>query len=98
MGMEEVTLKENNDLGPISDHKLIENYLQDCILRGYSAETIRTHGSRLEIIAEYLQREAKSFLDVDKFVLRDILEYLKNERDVGFKTQKQLLFCSFKLL
>ena len=88
MGMEEVTLKENIDLGPVSDRRLIENYLQDCILRGYSAETIRTHGSRLEIIAGYLQREAKSFLDVDKFVLRGVLEYLKNERDVGFKTQK----------
>jgi len=67
---------------------LIEDYLSDCLLRGYSPETIRTHGSRLRTMASYLNKKRLTFKDVDKFVLRDILHHLRKEREIGFKTQK----------
>ncbi len=71
-----------------SDFALIERFLDDCRLRGYSPETIRSHGSNLRTVARFLEGIGLTFRDVDRDVLRRILVYLKEDRKVGFKTQK----------
>ena len=71
-----------------SDFELIEWFLDDCRLRGYSPETIRSHGSNMRTVARFLESSGLTFKDVDKDVLRRVLVYLKNDREVGYKTQK----------
>jgi len=71
-----------------SDFVLIERFLDDCRLRGYSPETIRSHGSNLRTLAKFLAGIGLTFRDVDRNVLRRILVYLREVRRVGFKTQK----------
>jgi len=71
-----------------SDSALIERFLDDCRLRGYSMETIRSHGSNLRTVARFLEGVGLTFRDVDRDALRNILLYLKNRRKVGYKTQK----------
>jgi integrase/recombinase XerD len=71
-----------------SDYELIDRFIGDCRLRGYSPETIRSHRSNLRTIARYLSGSGKSFLDLDKDVLREVLIYLKDVRKVTYKTQK----------
>ena len=68
------------------DWGLITDFLDDCKLRDYSPETIRSHRSNLRTIARYLSRISLSFTGVDKHVLKRILDYLRNERGVGHKT------------
>jgi len=70
------------------NYRLIEGFIGDCGLRGYSPETIRSHRSNLRTIARFLSSIEKSFIDVDKEVLREVLIYLKDVRKVTFKTQK----------
>ena len=48
-------------------------------------ETIRGYLSNVKIFFEFLRREKVSILEVDKFVLRDFLRYLKNERKNSVK-------------
>ena len=70
------------------DFELIDRFIEDCQLRGYSPETIRSHRSNLRTIARYLHEINNTFLDVDKDVLREILVYLRETRKVVYKTQK----------
>ena len=62
------------------------DFLEDCNLWGYTPETIRSHRSNLRTIARFLNTHRLGFTDVDKTVLRDILDYLRNERKVSQKT------------
>jgi integrase/recombinase XerD len=71
-----------------SDYELIEGFIGDCELRGYSPETMRSHRSNLRTIARFLSSIEKSFIFVDKEVLREVLTYLKDVRKVTYKTQK----------
>ena len=68
------------------DMGLINDFMEDCKLRGYSPETIRSHRSNLRTIAKFLNNHMLSFTDVGMTVLRDTLDYLKNERKVSQKT------------
>ncbi len=70
-----------------ADFELIDKFVEDCVLRGYSPETIRSHRSNLRTIARFLHDIDRSFLDVDKDVLRELLVYLKGVRKVVYKTQ-----------
>lgn len=70
------------------DLELIDRFIVDCGLRGYSPETIRSHKSNLKTIARFLHGTDKSFLNVDKEVLREMLVYLKDMRKVVYKTQR----------
>lgn len=65
---------------------LISGFVDDCELRGYSPETIRSHRSNLRTIARYLDSQGFSFRVVDKNVLKRVLTYLRNTRGVGQKT------------
>jgi len=88
MGVEGVAETASVQAEITLDFTLIDHFLRDCNLRGYSPETIRSHGSNLRTVARFLRRIGLSFKEVDKDVLREILVYLKNERKVGYKTQK----------
>jgi integrase/recombinase XerD len=70
----------------VQDTSVIQDFIEDCLLRGYSPETTRSHRSNLRTIQRFLDSEGHSFGDVDKHVLRRILDYLRNERKVGQKT------------
>jgi len=65
---------------------LISGFVDDCELRDYSPETIRSHRSNLRTIARYLDSQGFAFRDVDKNVLKGVLTYLRNTRGVGQKT------------
>jgi len=69
-----------------TDKMLLEEFIEDCKLRGYSPETIRSHRSNLRTIRRYLESIDTRFVDVDKNTLRALLGYLKNTRKVGHKT------------
>lgn len=69
-----------------SDHGLIQSYLSDCLLRGHSPDTIRSNRSNLRITASYMEQQGFSLLEVDKYALKGLLDYLKNERRVTHKT------------
>ncbi|MCW3988827.1 MAG: tyrosine-type recombinase/integrase [Candidatus Bathyarchaeota archaeon] len=67
---------------------LISGFVDDCEVRDYSPETIRSHRSNLRTIARYLDSQGFGFRDVDKNVLKKVLTYLRNTRGVGQKTIK----------
>ena len=68
------------------DVDLIQGFVDDCRLRGYSPETIRSHRSNLRTIQHFLKRNSLGFQEADKDALRRLLAYLKNTRRVGSKT------------
>ena len=76
----------DQDASP-SDQDLIKVFLDDCTLRGYSPETIRSYRSNLRIISDFLSDRGRKFQEVDKQALREMLGYLVTERKVGVKTQ-----------
>jgi integrase/recombinase XerD len=76
-----------NQDSPPSDRELIKSFLDDCTLRGYSPETIRSHRSNLRIISDFLNDRGLRFQEVDKQALKQLLGYLVTEREVGVKTQ-----------
>lgn len=68
------------------DVDLIKNFVSDCRLRGYSPETIRGHRSNLRTASRFLGKIKSNFTDLDKEGLRQLLDYLKNNRNVSTKT------------
>ena len=71
-----------------SNMELLDDYIVDCELRGLSGESIRSKRSNIRTIARYLKKQDTQFRDVDKAGLKKILSYLRNNRGVGFTTQK----------
>ena len=87
--MDRVTLTVHQKfMDSTSDLDLIQRFVEDCELRGFSPETIRSHRSNLRIIVRFLRREGWKLSDVDNNVLKQILDYLKNERKVIHKTRE----------
>jgi len=82
--MNEQSLQPNLELP--DEWNLISGFVDDCKLRGYSPETIRSHRSNLRTIARYLDSQGFGFRDVEKNVLKRVLTYLRNTRGVGQKT------------
>ena len=86
--MERISKSETiNHNAPPSNRRLIKLFLDDCTLRGYSSETIRSHRSNLRIISDFLLDRGWNILEADKNALKDLLRYLVTERNVGVKTQ-----------
>lgn len=67
---------------------LLEAYLEDCEMRALSPETIRSKKSNIRTIARFLDEHDVSYVDVDKEILKAVLSYLRDEREVVFTTQK----------
>lgn len=66
----------------ITDEKLIEGFIEDCRIRGLTDETINNYKGQVKIFGEFLKRHGKSFLDVDREILREFISYLRFERKV----------------
>ncbi len=66
--------------------ELIKRYWEDCEIRGMSPESLRRYISSLNIYSRYLKERNIDILNVDRNVLRNFLEYLRRDREVGLKT------------
>jgi integrase/recombinase XerD len=58
----------------------------DCKLRRFSEETVRSYKSILKITLGFMKRNKFSFLNMDKYALKMLLEYLTNEKGYAVKT------------
>jgi integrase/recombinase XerD len=67
---------------------LVDEYIVDCEMRALSSETIRSARSNLRTVAKFLDQDGTGFDTVDRDSLKQVLSYLRNKRDVGWKTQK----------
>lgn len=74
---------EHRDL---SNLDLIEEFYDDCELKGMTAETIRRYKSSILIFNDFLAQRGPSLIDVNKGALKDFLAYLRQERKVKHKT------------
>jgi integrase/recombinase XerD len=66
--------------------KLIEGFSADCSLRNMTAESTRRYRSCLSIFENFLEARGTTFMEVDRFRLKEFLEYIRFERGVGQKT------------
>jgi integrase/recombinase XerD len=66
----------------------MREYIGDCELRALSPETIRSKKSNIRTIARYLDQNNVNFRKVEKETLKNVLLYLRNNRGIGFTTQK----------
>ncbi len=84
----EVEGEELSMLKQIPDYgKLIDDFCEDCILRGLTAETTRRYRSSLLIFAKYMSRHSKEeMVDTDLQSLKDFLQYVKDGRRAKHKT------------
>jgi integrase/recombinase XerD len=69
-----------------NEEALIENFCQDCRLRGMTEESIRRYRSSLKIFVEFVRSEEISVQDVSVKILRDFLHHIKYERNAKYKT------------
>lgn len=76
-----------------SDDQLIQGFVEDCKLRGLSSESIRSYRSNLKIVCRRLNSVEYSLLDLDRTVLKRVLRYLREERQVSSKTVDNY-FCA----
>jgi len=82
------------------DQRLVEMFVADCNLRNLSSESVRSYKSNLVIISNFLNRKGPSLLNLDKYVLKEILVYLVDKRRVSPKTLENYFaalssFCQF---
>jgi integrase/recombinase XerD len=79
--MERLSLKLVHDSA-----RLIENFCMDCKLRGMTDESIRRYRSSLKIFVRFLLHRDINLSDVNQFVLRDFLYFIKYNRKAKRKT------------
>ncbi|MCS7115231.1 MAG: phage integrase N-terminal SAM-like domain-containing protein [Candidatus Bathyarchaeota archaeon] len=70
----------------LSDDELINEFISDCKLRNFSEESIRSYKSILQITYAFLKRNSFSFVSLDKYVLKRLLEHLVFEKGYSVKT------------
>lgn len=70
----------------LDGQRLVEMFVADCKLRNLSSETIRRYKGDIVIISHFLNRRGLGLLDLDKYVLKDVLAYLVDKRRVSPKT------------
>jgi len=66
--------------------RFIEDFCEDCKLRGMTEESIRRHRSSLKIFVQFLENKGVSITDVNIYTLRDFLQHVMNERSAKHKT------------
>jgi integrase/recombinase XerD len=66
--------------------QLIEDFCEDCRLRGMTNESIRRYKSSLQIFARFLLNTGVNLDHVNQYVLRDFLHFIKYERKAKHKT------------
>ena len=66
--------------------RLLEAYVVDCKLRVLSPETIRTNRSSIRTVGKFLESINLDYVSLDNEAQKQVLDYLLNTRNVGFKT------------
>lgn len=64
----------------ISDEGLIESFAEDCKLRNMTKETIRGYRGQLRIFDSIIKRKKSDLLHIDRDILRNFIQYLRDER------------------
>jgi integrase/recombinase XerD len=85
----------------INDEKLIEEFVLDCRLRKFTKESIGSYKSVLKTTSNFLGRNQSSLINLDKYTLKDLLNYLTNDRGFAIKTLENYfsaLSCFFDYL
>jgi integrase/recombinase XerD len=77
---------ESQKLSQVELERLIDDFREDCILRGMSEESVRKYISAVRIFIRFLRDKKLKFSNVDKNVLREFLHYLRFEKNVKQKT------------
>ncbi|MDI6811524.1 MAG: tyrosine-type recombinase/integrase [archaeon] len=70
----------------LDDTKLIENYINDCKIRGMSRDSIHKYRSPLLIFLSFLRHLGAPLVSVDRDILREFIQYLRDERGVKQRT------------
>lgn len=70
----------------MNDEKLIADFTLDCRLRRFSEESIGSYRSVLKTTSNFLNHIQLSFLNLDKYTLKELLHYLANDRGFSVKT------------
>jgi integrase/recombinase XerD len=65
---------------------LIDQYKEDCEIRGMSPESTRRYLSSIKIFCQYLEDHGLDLLGSDRTVFRSFLDYLRKVRGVSHKT------------
>jgi integrase/recombinase XerD len=65
---------------------LIQDFVKDCTLRDMSARSISHYGYIANIFGGYLESRGARFQDVDKYLLRGFIEYLRVDKGAAAKT------------
>jgi len=65
---------------------LVEQYKEDCDIRGLSTESTRRYISSIKIFVQYLEEDGLDLLSIDRTVFRRFLDYLRKGRGVSQKT------------
>jgi integrase/recombinase XerD len=65
--------------------KLLDEFVEDCKVRHLTDETIGRYKSPLKLFFAFLDKRGKTVLDVDKFVLKDFIQF-RRAQDVDQKT------------
>ena len=66
--------------------KLVEGFCNDCLLRNMTAESVRRYRSCLLIFGDFLSGRGATIREVDRWVLREFLQYVRFDRRVKEKT------------
>jgi len=66
--------------------RLVEGCSADCSLRNMTTESTRRYRSCLSIFGNFLEARGIAFKEVDRFRLKEFLEYVRFERRVNQKT------------
>jgi integrase/recombinase XerD len=81
MEVERLSLVLAHDL-----RKLVEGFCDDCRLRNMTVESVRRYKSCLSIFGDFLGGRGVSIREVDKWVLKEFLQYVRFDRHVKEKT------------
>lgn len=73
-------------LDEIGDRALIERFTSDCQLRGLTSESIRGYTGNLRIVSRFLSGGRLTLQDLNRDVLKEVLNYLLEERGVSHRT------------
>lgn len=79
-GITAVELKPDVDTA-----KLLDEFVEDCKVRHLTDETIGRYKSPLKLFFAFLDKRGRTVLDVDKFVLKDFIQF-RREQDIDQKT------------
>ena len=68
------------------DEKLINQFLKDCKLRGMTDGSVRSYNSPLKIFSIFLNGKDTSLQDINRLILREYVDYLRNSKKLSLKT------------